>query len=139
MARTDDERAHGECLDREYAERESAVFAEIEREALGCDYGGTSWTDREEAERVASMLGLAPGVRVLEIGAGAGWPGLFLANATGCDVTLADLPLHGLRRARRRIVADSLGGRARAAAADAARLPFRSASFDAVLHCDVLC
>ena len=57
--RTDDERAHGERLDRQYVQRQSQVFQEIEREVFGADYGATSWTDRQEAERMARWLGLA--------------------------------------------------------------------------------
>ena len=92
-----------------------------------------------EVEHLARLLDLAPGVRTLEIGAGSGWPGLFLARRTGCAVTLADLPREGLRVARRRSRRDRLMRRCPATVADAATLPFADASFDAVYHCDVLC
>ena len=105
----------------------------------GCDYGGTSWTTRREAEHVGALLALAPGRRLLEVGAGSGWPGLYLARTTGCDVTLADLPLAGLRIAAERAVADRLPGACWIVLADGAALPFGSGAFDAVSHSDVLC
>lgn len=137
--RTDDERAHSERLGRQYQQRQSPVFLEIEREVFGADYGATSWTDREEAERFAGWLGLGPGVRALELGAGSGWPGLYLARLTGCAVTLTDLPPEGLRIASMRAAAEGLSERCPAVVADGVRLPFADAHFDAVFHCDVLC
>jgi len=112
---------------------------EIERAVCGCDYGGTSWTTRHEAERVGGLLGLNPGTRFLDVGAGAGWPGLYLARITGCDVTLVDVPLEGLRIANARAVAERLAGECRVIAADGAALPLQSAGFDAIGHSDVLC
>lgn len=112
---------------------------EIERAVCGCDYGGTSWTTRDEAERVGRLLGLRPGVRFLDVGAGAGWPGLYLARITGCDVVLVDVPLEGLRIAARRAVAERLAGACWIAVADGAALPLNSAGFDAIGHSDLLC
>ena len=139
MARTHDEQAHCERLDRQYRERRSRVFLEIENEVLGADYGATSWTDRGEALRLARWLGLAPGVRALELGAGSGWPGLYLARHTGCEVILADLPREGLRIAADRAAAEGLADACRVVVADGARLPFAAGHFDAIVHCDVLC
>ena len=139
MPRTEEERAHTSQLEQRYADQCSEVFLEIEREVLGSDYGATSWTDREEAERFAAHLRLAPGSRALEVGAGSGWPGLYLAQQTGGAIVLADLPREGLRLAARRAGAEGLLGRATPIVSDAASLPFPSAHFDAVYHCDVLC
>ena len=139
MARTGDERAHTGRLEQQYRDRLCEVFLEIEREVLGSDHGATSWTDRAEAERIAGLLGMGAGTEALELGAGSGWPGIHLAARLGCDVTLVDLPREGLRIARRRVAREGLGGRCRGAVADGARLPFASARFDAVYHCDVLC
>jgi ubiquinone/menaquinone biosynthesis C-methylase UbiE len=112
---------------------------DLERSVLGCDYGGTSWTTRREAGRITVLLGLRPGVRLLDVGAGAGWPGLYLAQATGCDVVLADVPVVGLQIALERAAADGFGERCRVVVADGAALPFGESSFDAVSHSDVLC
>jgi ubiquinone/menaquinone biosynthesis C-methylase UbiE len=84
-------------------------------------------------------LQLRPGVRLLEVGAGCGWPGLYLAKMSGCDIALVDLPLAGLRIAAERAVKDCISGACWIAVADAATLPFRGGSFDAVSHSDVLC
>jgi len=112
---------------------------EIERAVCGCDYGGTSWTTRAEAERVGRLLALRPGVRFLDVGAGSGWPGLYMALITGCDVALVDIPLEGLRIAARRALAEPLAGACWIAVADGAALPLKNAGFDAIGHSDLLC
>jgi len=112
---------------------------DIERQVCGCDYGGCSWTTRSEAESFATMLGLRPGRRLLDLGAGSGWPGLYLAKISGCDLTLVDLPLSGLRLAAERKAQDALPGTCWIAAADATELPFREGAFDALSHSDLLC
>src|SRR5207249_6576487 len=94
------------------------VERELEQCVLGCDYGGTSWTTCREAQRVAGLLGLRPGMRLLEVGAGSGWPGLFLAQTSGCNVTLTDFPLAALRAASKRAIADGLGSQSQAVVAD---------------------
>lgn len=139
MARPRDPKALACEFDRTYECGCAPAVRELERHVLGCDYGGTSATTRTEADRIASRLALRPGVRLLEVGAGSGWPGLYLAKSTGCEVTLADVPLAGLRVATERAAADGLASRCVPVAADGAKLPFRERVFDAVSHSDVLC
>jgi SAM-dependent methyltransferase len=117
----------------------SPVMQELERSVLGCDYGGTSWTTRLEADRIARLLELDPKMRLLDVGAGSGWPALYLAKISGCDVTVSDIPMSGLRAALTRASIDGLAARCRAVAADGAKLPFADGSFEAVSHSDVLC
>ena len=100
-------------------------------------HGGAT---RLEAEQVFGLLEPRPGARLLDVsGAGSGWPALYLAQISGCDLVMVDIPLASLRIARERAVADGLAQRCETIAADAAALPFRDASFDAFNHSDVLC
>ena len=117
----------------------SATMLDIERAVCGCDYGCTSWTTRSEADTAAGLLGLRPGVGLLDIGSGSGWPGLYLAQETGCTVTLTDLPPDGLQIARQRAEADGLDETCAIVQADGAALPFRDGGIDALFHSDVLC
>ena len=112
---------------------------DIEREVMGSDYGATSYTTRAEAESIGRLLGLQPGVRLLDVGAGSGWPGLFLARTTGCHITLVDRPSSDLEAAVMRVARDRLKKRSMVIAGDGKLLPFASGSFDAICHCDVLC
>ncbi len=115
------------------------AMREVERTVLGCDYGGTSWTTSKQAEQIVDLLELRSGVHLLDIGSGSGWPGLFLADKTGCDVTLVDLPLNALGKARDRVRNDGIDGRVSAVAGSGAALPFRDGTFHAISHSDVLC
>lgn len=117
----------------------SPVRLDIERDALGADYGSTGYTTRAQADELGRLLALGPGVRLADIGSGSGWPGLYLAERTGCEVFGTDLPFDGVRRARVRARADGLAGRATYAVATGRSQPFRHGSFDAVVHTDVLC
>jgi hypothetical protein len=44
---------------------------------------------------LARELHLSAADRLLDLGSGRGWPGLYLAARTGCAVVLTDLPLEG--------------------------------------------
>lgn len=139
MKRTAEERAQRERFDAAYLRGQSPVMLSIERSVCGCDYGGNSWTTRDEAKRIGALLGLRPGLRLLDVGAGSGWPGLYMAETSGCDVVLVDLPLTGLRIAAERAAKDDIPGACWVALGDAAYLPLRDDSVDAVSHSDLLC
>src|SRR5437660_12176602 len=124
---------------RDYELVNSIPMRHLERTVLGCDYGATTWTTRYEAARIAELLELNARMRLLDVGAGAGWPGLYVAQLTGCEIALTDLPLVGLEIARERAARDGLMQRCTVVVADGAALPFADASFDAVSHSDVLC
>ncbi len=133
------EQAKRDERDAEFRRGQLPAVQAVERVVCGCDYGGTSWATRDEVDQIAVALDLAPGVGLLEVGAGSGWPALYLAGHSGCDVTLVDLPLDGLRIAAGRAVQDRLSGACLAVVADAAQLPFRDDCFDVINHSDVLC
>ena len=126
-------------FDASYAHMRAPVMRAIDRIVCGCDYGGTSWTTRAEAEAIGAALALAPGKLLLEVGAGSGWPALYLAKRSGCAAILTDLPEEGLRLARERVAADGLAARCRVVRADGAKLPLDDASVDVISHSDVLC
>lgn len=127
------------CLAKSAEFARSGAMRDLERSLCGCDYGSTGNTTRHEAERIAELLDLRPGVKLLDVGAGSGWPGLYLAQLTGCDAVVVDIPLAALRIALERATADGQSERCGVVAADAAALPFRDATFDALSHSDVLC
>ena len=88
---------------------------------------------------MGQKLGLSPRSSLIDIGAGAGWPGLYLSSISGCSLTLVDLPETGLKLAADRSIQDSISERVKTLVADAAELPFEDQSFDAVSHSDLLC
>ncbi len=117
----------------------SPIAQRVERLVIGADYGADGYTTVEQADELARRLHLRPGARLLDLGSGRGWPGVYLAKATGCQVVLSDLPVDGLRIADARAAAEGLDGRCAVVAARGRDLPFAAESFDAVAHTDVLC
>lgn len=126
-----------EEFNRRYQMLGEPPFIAAERRATGCDYGASSYTTVGEADDLADRLDLRPGKRLLEIGGGAGWPGVYMASARGCDLIVTDPAVEGLKMARARMRADGIAGAAVAAAGE--RLPFRDRMFDAATSSDVFC
>lgn len=126
-------------FEQRYGVAAAPVAVEIERWVIGGDWGANGYTTRAQADQLATGLRLSAAHRLLDIGTGQGWPGLYLAARTGCRVVLADLPLAGLRVAATRAQADGLAARTGVVAAAASGLPFHAGSFDAIIHTDVLC
>ena len=111
----------------------------VEREAVGSDYGNNGYTTMAQIDGVLPFLALGGGGVLLDVGAGSGFPGLYLAQRSGCRVVVSDLTVEGMRNATRRAADDGLAARTSAVVASARRLPFRPDSFDAIVHTDVLC
>lgn len=137
--RTAEEEELRERFGQFYTESRLPVNERVELAVCGCCYGGVSWATRDEIDEVSTMLDLGPGDQLMDLGAGTGWPGLYLAEASGCDVVLTDLPHEGLVVAAERAQLDSLPGAVHLAVADGQSLPCRDKSFDALTHSDVLC
>jgi ubiquinone/menaquinone biosynthesis C-methylase UbiE len=134
--------AYEEGVDRArltYAVGEHPIGREVELLTLGSDFGANGYATLAEVSALPGLLGLGPGRRLLDVGSGQGWPGLYLARQTGCRVILTDVPFEGLATATRRASREDLGGRAWALAARGQMLPLRAGAFDAVIHTDVLC
>jgi ubiquinone/menaquinone biosynthesis C-methylase UbiE len=110
----------------------------IERRVIGANYGTNGYTTLAQARALVKTLRLGPGVRLLDVGAGRGWPGLYLSEVTGCESVLADVPLPALRIAIARRDRLSLTSLVNVCRASGTGLPFRAGSFDAVVHTDTL-
>ena len=122
-----------------YAASGEAGPRAVELEAIGSDYSATGYTTREQADELGRLLELGPGSVLLDIGAGCGWPGLYLATTFGCSVISADPIVEGARAGQDRIGSDGLESRAIALLAAGEQLPIRAGSIDAVVHADVMC
>jgi hypothetical protein len=62
-----------------YGNRPSPTTREIERRVIGGDWGANGFTTMAQADTLARELGLSVGDRLLDLGSGRGWPGLYLA------------------------------------------------------------
>jgi ubiquinone/menaquinone biosynthesis C-methylase UbiE len=110
-----------------------------ELESTGSDYGASGYTTMEQVGELARRLPLGPEDLLLDLGSGTGWPGLHVAKVTGCSVVVTDPVGEGPEAARTRARGDHIDDRASAVPADGRALPFRSWSFDALVHSDALC
>jgi ubiquinone/menaquinone biosynthesis C-methylase UbiE len=139
MRRSRDEREAETSFRERYGRASSDATRVLERIVIGGDFEASGYTTLVQADLIAKRLHLREGERLLDVGAGRGWPGLYLSKVTGCSVVLTDLPEEGLRTARRRAGVEGTGDQVAAVAASARRLPFAGGTFDAIVHTDVLC
>ena len=93
-------------FDRQHRLGEAPARRRVEQAVLGSDFGATSYPTSRQAAELAESVQLGPGVTLLDLGTGSGWPGLHLAATTGCRAVLVDVPAGGLLIARRRAVVD---------------------------------
>ncbi|HXH82427.1 MAG TPA: methyltransferase domain-containing protein, partial [Candidatus Tectomicrobia bacterium] len=91
-------------------------------------YGGVA-----AVEALARRAAVGPASRVLDVCAGLGGPARFVAHRFGARVVALDLNTARVEAARRLTRAVHLEGRVVPLQGDAQRLPFRAASFTAVL------
>jgi len=84
-------------------------------------------------ERLATILRLTPGSRVLDAASGTGSSAVFLAERYGCEVVGIDYSSQNVEQANQRAEVKRLAGRLRFERADAESLSLPDASFDAVI------
>lgn len=122
-----------------YGRRATEATRDLERLAIGGDFGANGYTTVDQANLLAQRLNLGPRTLLLDIGAGRGWPGLYLAKRTGCSVVVTDLPPEAMLEAARRARKEKIARRSHPVVASARHLPFSHGVFDAIVHADVLC
>ena len=110
----------------------------VEREVIGANVGANGYTTLDQADQLGRLLNLRPNDRLLDVGAGRGWPGLYLAGQSGCEATLLEISDTDLRQAVGRAERTDVTARCSFVRGTATALPFRSKSFDALIHADVL-
>jgi methylase of polypeptide subunit release factors len=137
--RSRDEREALEHFRARYATPATDVTTQIEASVIGAAWGANGYTTLDQADELARRLALGPDRRVLDVGTGRGWPGVYFASRYGCDVVGTDMPFDALTAAFRRAVTERVVGRFAAVAAAGMHQPFRPGSFDAIVHTDVLC
>src|SRR3972149_6767129 len=121
-----------------YAKSEATALELLQREVFGGEAWVRGYTTIEQAELLGQRLELGPGVRLLDVGSGQGWPSLYLARTSGCSVVLTDEPIEGLWASVLPPGAPDVEPPPSFVWASGTPLPFRSGSFDAVVHTDVL-
>jgi hypothetical protein len=78
-----------------YRNTPSLLASQIEQRVIGGDWGANGFTTMAQADTLADELHLSAADRLLDVGTGRGWPGLYVAAQTGCRVVLTDLPWKG--------------------------------------------
>lgn len=120
-----------------YSLRASRAGSEVERQVIGANVGANGYTTLAQADHLIEALEITAKSRLLDIGSGRGWPGLYVSAMTGCRAVLSDLPKAAVHAAERRRQKQQLG-RTTVVRASATHLPFVNRSFDAICHADTL-
>lgn len=116
----------------------SAAMAS-EFEVLGSDYQANGYTTVEQADHLGELLKLEPGKVLVDLGSGCGWPGLYMAQQTGCAVISIDPVATGCATAAQRLISDDLVHPSAVIRGDAESIPVQRTSVDAVVHGDLMC
>ncbi len=122
-----------------YAASGAAALIEAELEVLGTDYQANGYSTRADVDEIGALLDLGEGDRLLDLGSGCGYPGLYLAQSRGCNVVTLDPVVTGAAACAARSRRDGLDDRHLSVIGLGAQLPFRSGSFDAIVQIDVMC
>ena len=122
---------HVNLYDNVYGDFGSAAEAAVRQETYGEDIGQSSWMTVAEWRRFADQLQVGADSHVLEVGSGSGGPAVYLAAATGCQITGVDINERGIRNGERLAAQRGIADRVRFQRVDAGQsLPF----LDATLH-----
>ena len=108
----------------------SAYQSDFARMLLGDSFhpGGL-----ELSRRLATLLELRPGMRVLDVASGKGESAIFLASQFGCEVVGLDLGAENVLEARRRAQDANVAALITFQHGDAESMEFPNASFDRVI------
>jgi SAM-dependent methyltransferase len=108
----------------------SAYESDFARMLLGDSFhpGGLELT-----RRLATLLELRPGMRVLDVASGKGESAIFLAEEVGCEMVGLDLGTENVHEARRRAEAANVAALTTFQHGDAESMEFPKASFDRVI------
>jgi SAM-dependent methyltransferase len=87
----------------------------------------------ELTQRLATLLELRPGMRVLDVASGKGESAIFLAKEVGCEVVGLDLGAENVHEAMRRAEAANVAALTTFKHGDAESMDFPKASFDCVI------
>jgi hypothetical protein len=86
-----DEREAAEWFREHYGRGPTDAARMLERGVIGEDFGASGYTMAAQADSLVERLGLHEGDRLLDLGSGQGWPGLYLAKVTGSSVVFGHL------------------------------------------------
>lgn len=134
-----DERVARRHFDDRYRIVGNRAAALVEERVIGATWGVNGYTTVAQAAELQDHLSLTPSSRLLDVGTGRGWPGLYIAQRSGCSAVGTDLPLAALKDAKARADRDALDDRCAMVVASGATLPFPQRTFDGIVHSDVLC
>ncbi|HMM48358.1 MAG TPA: methyltransferase domain-containing protein [Miltoncostaeaceae bacterium] len=104
----------------------------------GHDLGQQSFATLDYFDHLIRRLGLAEGVRVLDIGSGTGGPAIYLASHSGCHLTGVEINEVGVEVARTLAATSDLGDRIEFVQGDGMAMPFADESFDVVTSMNVM-
>ncbi len=120
----------------------SPTLRRVQRDVFGDEYPAEvepfSLVTMSDLRRIARDLCVGPGHRFVDLACGEGGPGLWVARATGASVTGVDASAVAVQRARARIAAFGLEGRAAFQVGDAAATGLPAHAFDGAMSIDAL-
>ena len=139
MVKADNTKPIAGHYDANYGNFESEIYSAIRQEAFGEDIGQNSWLTRDEQDRFIEHLALSAGKKLLDVGCGAGGPGLQIAEKTGCSVLGIDVHEQAIAAARSLATKLGLADRVNFRVVNASgRLVSADGEFDAILCIDAI-